>query len=345
MPGSPVPGANWVSALSRHHGAGEATAVLPSLWRSWATGSVPGALPVPAPPAPRAARHWHTAVPTWVGENIIKHCQPSQDTRHGGQDCESPPSFGTVGKRWQPWAHRGRSRGGGGGENLPAVPPMGRKPLPGAVSCSQPPWAGVGCPRSCQVLTVPVQPRRSPGSTSGGSRGTRARRLQSHLWGQGSSAGARDPWKLLELCSSSHPSRWGVTRKPNTEWFGFKPLWEFKWVSFLPFLWGMNFSTPQSCPGTWVGNAPLRGFSSQLLCCCNQTPWAHWVGIDSGWVNVWVVVSCSDRALPQLLPPWHSLTLSKRSSKGARAASAPSSRQEWAQLLPAGVRALLGQSS
>lgn len=87
-----------VAPLTRHHGAGEATAVLPSLWRSWATGSVPGALPVPAPPAPRAARHWHTAVPTWVGENIIKHCQPSQDTRQGGRTVSPHPPLGQSGR-------------------------------------------------------------------------------------------------------------------------------------------------------------------------------------------------------------------------------------------------------
>lgn len=159
MPGSPVTAAvgfgTAMAPLTRHHGAGEATAVLPSMW---AAGSVPGARPGPAPPAPRAARHWHTAVPTWVGENTIKHCDPAGHRAL----CQSPPSFGTArAKVTQPGAHGGR-RGGGGGENLPAVPAMGRKAVPGARSCSQLPrlvWGARG------VLTVPGQPQRSPGST------------------------------------------------------------------------------------------------------------------------------------------------------------------------------------
>lgn len=77
------------------------------------------------------------------------------------------------------------------------------------------------------------------------------------------------------------------------------------------------------------------------------------LGRDRQWMSNWVMVSRSDIALPQLLPPWDSLTLSRRSStrgqpgsgEGARAASACSSRQEWARLLPTGAEALLGQSS
>lgn len=78
------------------------------------------------------------------------------------QGCECPPPLGQSGKGGTATSTWGRM--GGGGDNLPAVPATGRKPVPGPASAPRLPGLVWG-PWSCQVLTVPVQPRRSPGST------------------------------------------------------------------------------------------------------------------------------------------------------------------------------------
>lgn len=96
-----------VAPLTSHCVAGEATPVLTSMRRSWATGSVPGARPAPDPPAARAARHWRTVVPTWVGENTVRHCQPSRGTRHTGRAGHPHPPLRQSGKRRHSHEHTG----------------------------------------------------------------------------------------------------------------------------------------------------------------------------------------------------------------------------------------------
>ena len=135
------------------------------------------------------------------------------------------------------------------------------------IPCTQPSPRWVGVP----ALTVPAQPRRSPGNTWSGCRGRAAHTPRPHLPGRaepspdaarGSPDAARAAARLSHPCCR-FPLQMGTRpRGPNRD-SALKRCGNLNGFSSFPVCEGWPSLSPWCGPGTWVCNTPCRGPSPQ----------------------------------------------------------------------------------